>query len=622
MQQHCYCISTKKSIRLFYKEVGAIPDTFETVLRHFLGEVRMTFSCFVKILKSFVDVKMSKGRFVIELLDESLEDVEKADEKFVMAKNGCLSYNPIGHESTANKLFNGSRQISRENFKIIGRHYERNKFIAFIDKRLMKNDDNYRILALKLNECGVKCDEENVVETCADIFEEIIANSDGKYKKRSEISPVTDSDQSEFKGFVHSILEKMVEEKDWPFRSPRYKIFKDKPYELLQEGMTESFDIVIENYNSDNPTPSMTLLIRCQKSREPVTKDKLVLFVNKVRQVSGCCKALFVTNSSIEDSAFQYAVRFGVAVLRIFDEEKRCWLAPRIMDERLTYIEVEKCEREIQKALFQENYKITNNFAVGYYEGYYGDLSSFFNKIFTDTEYSRVGNVDLLANGCTGANETKLRYLCAEDLRRTANAVRYDIYGNKGDEIKNVESAILIQYINHRFGFNVEFPREEPVFTFPQKVRGLVDYENRKILIYGIDDVDLHLLKFSIAHEISHLVLHCRLLEHSKSNFVYFYEATKESERMESQANRLASYILLNDALFQMEFKKLAFQHDLHPRKGYYLYLDRQECNVNQFLQISGSLASIFDVSREQIKYRLLELCWLRIAGDVSFYVA
>ena len=43
--------------------------------------VKMTFSAFVKILKYFYNKSTTNGMFVLELIDESLEDVSKEDEK-------------------------------------------------------------------------------------------------------------------------------------------------------------------------------------------------------------------------------------------------------------------------------------------------------------------------------------------------------------------------------------------------------------------------------------------------------------------------------------------------------------------------------------------------------------
>lgn len=209
----------------------------------------------------------------------------------------------------------------------------------------------------------------------------------------------------------------------------------------------------------------------------------------------------------------------------------------------------------------------------------------------------------------------ELPFVGTEAIKEIARLIRSEIYGMEEAEIRMVKSDDLVRYLWWHFGFLVEFPDEEPAYTLPRKIWGLVDYENRRIIIFGVRTANLHLLKFSIAHEIAHLVLHRALLENGRDNFSCFYEGTKESKRMETQANMLASHIILGDIEFQREFKELAKSYYLNPNRGYYLYLDDQPCNRTQFIQITDRFVSAFDVSREQIKYRLMELGWLKGPG-------
>ena len=104
--------------------------------------------------------------FVLELIDESLEDVSKEDEKQILETYGCLSYNPIRSEETARKYFDGSRKISRQNFEVIEKHFERNKFTKFLKNYILNTDDNFRHLILRFKENRIECDENNIVEKC------------------------------------------------------------------------------------------------------------------------------------------------------------------------------------------------------------------------------------------------------------------------------------------------------------------------------------------------------------------------------------------------------------------------------------------------------------------------
>ena len=580
----------------------------------------MTFSLFAKILKNFYNKKATNGTFVLNLFDESLEDVSEEDEELVLETNGCLSYNPIRSEDTARKYYDGSRKISRQNFSTIEKHFERNKFFEFLENNILNTDDNFRHLCLKLKSFGIESNENNIKEKCADIFDEIIATADKDYRKPSELNIVNDEEQEEFKVFVYNILKKLVVTEYWPFRSKQFRIFKDEIYELVQEDCDERFDISIENYNGENTTPAIKLIIKCKKANTPISKDDLVLFWNKVNQISGSCKTLFITNSSIEQNALWYAQIMGIGIIRIFDSDKINWLAPRKMNEPIIYSDVEKAGQEIQKAILEPDYEILNNFAVGYFENFYGNISSVFNKIFTNNnDYPYINNMELFSNENDKIKTNFLSFFSDQKLKTIAESVRLEIYGEDCKNILKIEMKDLIFFLKKKYNFYIEFPLEEPRYTFPEKIRGLVDYKKRIIFIYGIKDADLHLLKFSIAHEISHLILHMPLLE--KDNFFYFSEETKESQRLEAQANKLANYIILNDVAFQEKFKLLAKKYYLNANRGYYLYLDNQPCNITQFMQITDELIENFDVSREQIKYRLLELGWLKLPEPRSFEI-
>ena len=582
----------------------------------------MTFSDFVQILKSFANETITQGRFVLDLFDKSLEDVSTEDEEFILKKYGALSYNPIRSEEIARKYFDGRRKISRQNFRIIEKHFERNKFVDYLTNTLLKTDDNYRHLDIKLKQFGFALDENDAANTCADIFDEIIATADKEYKKPSEKSFIKDESQEQFKNFIFEIFNKLVISDSWPFKCAKYKIFKDELYELVHEDIDERFDIAVENYNGENSIPAIKLLIKCKKSVQEISKDDLRIFNSKVKDVSGCCKGLFITNSFFSEDALYYANSVGLGLLRIFDDESIKWLAPRKMQEPITFIEIEKCENEIRNALLQEDYEILNNFAVGFFGKYYSSISSIVGHIFTNNDFQRIENFTLYKTIDESVAQDQIKFLSIEKIKEKAKKILFDIYGKEYENNSKVEIKDLVLYLKRKFQFSVEFPYKEPSSTFPEKIQGLVDYKNKKILIYGIENEDLHLLKFSIAHEISHLILHESLLEKGKDNFYYFYKSTKESKRVETQANMLASYIILQDKKFKDEFLKLVKINSINPKNGHYLYLDNQKCNVDIYLKITESLINIFDVSREQIKYRLKELGWLEepVTNPFTFF--
>lgn len=405
-------------------------------------------------------------------------------------------------------------------------------------------------------------------------------------------------------------MQKTVIQDIWPFQSHHYAIFKDETYYLVQDDKKECFDISIENYNGENDFPALKLLISCKKTTIGISKDELILFERKVNDISGCCKAIVISNSSFHEDALQYAQKKGIGLLRVFDDDKIKWLAPRKLQNKTTNKTIEKSNLEIEKALCQSDYSILNNFIVGYSDSFFSNLSCFLNSFNSKEKLPYVENSDLLCTKNISTNEDFKQYT-NEELRAIANHVRSNIYGNSHSQVKKVKTDDLINYIEDKFHFTTHFYKNELYTTSNDKIDALVDYERKEIMIYNTDNTNSHLIKFSIAHELSHLILHSDLLEDGKSNFFFFYKSKKESHNIETQANKLANYLILSDDILPIEFMRIANDLSLNPKNGHYLYLDNQKCNRDLFRQVSDILSNLFDVSREQIKIRLSEHGWL-----------
>ena len=125
-----------------------------------------------------------------------------------------------------------------------------------------------------------------------------------------------------------------------------------------------------------------------------------------------------------------------------------------------------------------------------------------------------------------------------------------------------------------------------------------MEYENR--------------LKFTLIHELSHLYLHRNLLDNLESNRDLIFIPNEMKNRIEIQANKLSSYILLPPDALKEELISIVNQYHLNNR-GYYIFLDSQECNRQQCNIIFNRLKNIFGVSRNVIEIRLQEIGFLKI---------
>ena len=133
-------------------------------------------------------------------------------------------------------------------------------------------------------------------------------------------------------------------------------------------------------------------------------------------------------------------------------------------------------------------------------------------------------------------------------------------------------------------------------------INEILKYENR--------------LRFTLVHEISHLLLHEELQQILLNNKVLILLPESQKARIELQANKLTSYILLPPEQFMTELNYIIHKYNLNNNRGYYIYLDSQPCNINQWNCISTYLSSKFGVSKDVIKRRLKDIGFLKIADE------
>ena len=152
---------------------------------------------------------------------------------------------------------------------------------------------------------------------------------------------------------------------------------------------------------------------------------------------------------------------------------------------------------------------------------------------------------------------------------------------------------------------------------------GFCDMENKIISVSN--RIDTHRQRFTIAHEIGHIILHSKLFdqvsffgESNDSVDVSVSVNSSNTERMEIQANMFASYLLLPDLLFKLEVFLLFKEFDIHK---HYFYVDRQKCNLEQYYKALERLEYRFNVSKEVLKIRMQKCGYLKIEEQVTDYV-
>ena len=211
-------------------------------------------------------------------------------------------------------------------------------------------------------------------------------------------------------------------------------------------------------------------------------------------------------------------------------------------------------------------------------------------------------------------------YLSNEDLIQIARNLRKEFNIRYGNNQLNLEIKLITRYLNEAFCFSVNFV-DDLYVTKPVHYLAGIDYENKTIKILNKILQFENRLRFTLIHELSHLILHKQFLHNLKSNREFVFLNEKIKKRIEIQANKLTSYILLPPNELKFELNAIVARFNLNNARGYYVYLDSQTCNKQLWFNISNYLCDKFGVSQDTLEIRLIEMDFLRIGHkDINIF--
>jgi Zn-dependent peptidase ImmA (M78 family) len=167
----------------------------------------------------------------------------------------------------------------------------------------------------------------------------------------------------------------------------------------------------------------------------------------------------------------------------------------------------------------------------------------------------------------------------------------------------------LIDFIenqNHSLNFDSELLEQ----------LGCCDFQNKRILVTNLLEYNSPRWRFTLAHEVGHVVLHHYIFKDHNIMLINDDDGTINvsegvTKRLEIQANMFAANLLVPDKIC---FEQYVLLHKrLVLRNFPFLYVDNQFVNQNSYHVIAGELAEKFGVSKEVIRNKLLEMHLLNI---------
>ena len=384
---------------------------------------------------------------------------------------------------------------------------------------------------------------------------------------------------TEFEDRVYNYLNSLLEKDELNFAPKKYsKIFKHKKYSTDTSRKIE-FDITIETYNplSDENNWSSLVVIECKSYNKKVDIGDFDEFEAKLKNVSGSAvKGILITTKGFPKNLIEKAKKEHIALV-VLSEENTRWIVCRDINREL---------EDMMPILL-------------------GDSKAGIQPIVFDNGiFDCIINI-LQKNGVQISNENTIDipYLKTEEIQ----SIVINIYQKHSFSSNDIAGELFFKmYPEYKINFE----------EHPKGVLGLLCL-NDKILSLSNEIInDIHRRNFTIAHEIGHLVLHIPLIKNKIDNLTEFEESILLPsndiilKRMESQANKFASYLLLPQKRFIKDIDTLFKQHNITKGK---LHLDTQKCNINIVNIILGQISQKFNVSKEVVKYRMLEAGFLEI---------
>ncbi len=387
----------------------------------------------------------------------------------------------------------------------------------------------------------------------------------------------------DFEDKVFKYLSSLLEKDVLPFANSKFsKIFQHKKYNCIGYDREIEFDITIETYNSLSASEqwSSLVVVECKNYSGIVDISDLDEFEEKLHKISdSSIKGVFVTTKGFSKNEIQQAEKNHIALV-VMSENEPNWIVSRDINN--------KAEDYYQ---FLSGSKVIGNVPIVYSEGSFTTVIEMLNGYDVVT---------------SNKNVIKIPYLENDIIQQKVCALCQDIVFATDD----IPGEIITK----------AFPEYKITFKdFQQGLLGTLSLENKVITLSNEIVNDTHRLKFTLAHEIGHIILHSEILKNSVDLLAEYEEESlcyeKAIQRMEIQANIFAAYLIVPKWKLNNEVKELFGKYNINKGR---LYLDNQLCNIRNYQLIVNELSLKFDVSKEVIKYRLEEENLLTIANGES----
>lgn len=416
---------------------------------------------------------------------------------------------------------------------------------------------------------------------------------------------------------IYRYLKTEIKADRFYLRKDSCKVFHKRSYYSRERGGEITFDVAIEVYAPGTKDICLVVLIECKDYAGKVPVNDVEEFHSKVRQVAGS-KGIMVSTAGFQRGTLQFAASNKIGLARYFAPNQLKWELRRALvpDESGECLFASR--DEVLRGLTGESTSNVCSRLYGYHGSSVTNVPSILMKWICEDAIHDATSLSRLRVG--SSQPPQVAFVAPEEIRVRARSaldrIRYS--GGKVDlDAICAERAKAVGLVVRR---GVIASDAEVSAGILGRVRFAPLDE---IVIYDGGRVEIGTFRFTLAHEIGHVVLdHGRYIE---AEYCDLGDIDPEASplgdsdlaRMEWQANRFASELLMPAEEFAFDFRVLAQRFDVRERGFGALYVDNQGCNRRTYLKIAGELSGPYGVSLSAVTVRLKTLELLKV-GDVD----
>ncbi len=397
-----------------------------------------------------------------------------------------------------------------------------------------------------------------------------------------------------FEEQVFNLLKELLENGKLGLDAKFSRIFWKKPYYSEARKKDIVFDIAIETYIADSEKYSWLTIVECKNYNHSVPVDDIEEFDSKLSQIGEHnTKGFIFSKVGFQSGAFDFACSKRIGLAKILSKDKIDWVNYRKDRNNERYNE--------GQARF---YLSTNSNDEKFF--------SYVNSKSFESLPDLLIYLGIIEKYIPNQRDIFIPYKTSEDLEQIIHSLSIESFY----EIGKLNHNKLCDFLSENY--NVSFVFDESLGVTNEKtILGKITFSPLVIFITKELRLNMYRWRFTLAHEIGHLILHRQILnEYIDDNLdteksIYLDSGTPENlnKRMEIQANTFASLLLLPKKELLEETAKYFIEEGI---KQNYLFLDHQKVNLMLVNNLLFRLKQKFEVSKEAAKYRLDSLGLIR----------